>query len=68
MATTADNTNPQFYLGFIFPSGAEGIEGEAVVHSDLEELKKVVAAAVDLANADVLDDPVAFSWQDGATS
>lgn len=58
-------TLPQLYLGFIFnPGGTEGIEGEAVVHTDLQSLRAILSAAVDEANLDRFDDPEPFSWVD----
>lgn len=66
-ASEADSTAtlPQLYLGFIFnPGGTEGIEGEAVVHTDLDSLKAILSAAVDEANLDRFDDPEPFSWVD----
>lgn len=61
-------TLPQLYLGFIFnPPLSDGIEGEAVVHSDLESLRAILAAAVDEANLDEHEEPDAFSWRDDGT-
>lgn len=58
-------TLPQLYLGFIFsPGNSEGIEGEAVVHTDLESLRAILSAAVDEANLERFDDPEPFSWVD----
>lgn len=60
---------PQLYLGFIFnPVHSEGIEGEAVVHTDLDSLRAILKAAVDEANLEIFDEPEPFGWAaDGET-
>lgn len=59
---TTDLSNTPLYLGFIFdPQAADGgIVGDAVVHSDLEELKAILKQSIDNSNDDCED----FSKED----